>query len=47
LILDLATANNTMIIAVTHSSQLAALFATQLHMQDGQLIRQGRREPPA
>lgn len=44
LILDLATANNTMIIAVTHSAQLAALFHTQLHMQDGQLIRQGKRE---
>ena len=44
LILDLATANNTMIITVTHSSQLAALFHTQLHMTDGQLIRQGKRE---
>jgi lipoprotein-releasing system ATP-binding protein len=44
LILDLATANNTMIIAVTHSSQLASLFQNQLHMQDGQLIRQGKRE---
>jgi lipoprotein-releasing system ATP-binding protein len=44
LILDLATANNTMIIAVTHSTQLAVLFHTQLHMQDGQLIRQGKRE---
>jgi lipoprotein-releasing system ATP-binding protein len=39
LILDLAIANNTMIIAVTHSPQLASLFANQLHMQDGQLIR--------
>jgi lipoprotein-releasing system ATP-binding protein len=44
LILDLATANNTMIIAVTHSAQLASLFHTQLHMQDGQLIRQGKRD---
>jgi lipoprotein-releasing system ATP-binding protein len=44
LILDLAAANNTMIIAVTHSSQLASFFATQLHMTDGQLIRQGKRE---
>jgi lipoprotein-releasing system ATP-binding protein len=44
LILDLATANNTMIIAVTHSAQLAALFHTQLHMTDGQLIRQGKRD---
>jgi lipoprotein-releasing system ATP-binding protein len=43
-ILDLATANNTMIIAVTHSAQLASLFHTQLHMTDGQLIRQGKRD---
>jgi len=46
LILDLATANNTMIITVTHSTQLASLFHTQLHMVDGQLIRQGRRGEP-
>jgi lipoprotein-releasing system ATP-binding protein len=46
LILDLATANNTMIIAVTHSSQLASFFHTQLHMIDGQLIRQGKRGEP-
>jgi len=44
LILDLATANNAMIITVTHSSTLASLFATQLHMVDGQLIRQGKRD---
>jgi lipoprotein-releasing system ATP-binding protein len=44
LILDLATANNTMIITVTHSSQLASMFHTQLHMTDGQLIRQGKRD---
>ena len=44
LILDLATANNTMIITVTHSPQLASLFHTQLHMNDGQLIRQGKRD---
>jgi len=44
LILELASANNTMIIAVTHSTQLASLFHTQLHMTDGQLIRQGKRE---
>ena len=43
LILDLATAQSTMIIAVTHSAHLASLFHTQLHMQDGQLIRQGKR----
>jgi len=39
LILDLATANNAMIITVTHSPHLASVFAAQLHMQDGQLIR--------
>jgi len=44
LILDLATANNTMIITVTHSPHLASIFHSQLHMQDGQLIRQGKRE---
>ncbi|HEV8291892.1 MAG TPA: ATP-binding cassette domain-containing protein, partial [Tepidisphaeraceae bacterium] len=44
LILELATANNTMIITVTHSSNLASLFHTQLHMVDGQLIRHGKRE---
>ena len=32
------------LITVTHSAQLASLFHTQLHMTDGQLVRQGKRE---
>jgi lipoprotein-releasing system ATP-binding protein len=44
LLLDLATQTNAMIITVTHSPTLASLFHTQLHMQDGQLVRHGKRE---
>ncbi|HEV8605621.1 MAG TPA: ABC transporter ATP-binding protein [Tepidisphaeraceae bacterium] len=43
LLLDLATQTNAIIITVTHSAALASLFNTQLHMTDGQLVRQGKR----
>ena len=44
LLVSLAAATHAILIAVTHSVTLAQLFQTQLHMVDGQLIRQGRRE---
>jgi lipoprotein-releasing system ATP-binding protein len=43
LLVNLAAETNAILIAVTHSAQLASLFHTQLHMSDGILIRQGKR----
>ena len=44
LLVKLATQTHAILIAVTHSPQLASLFGNQLHMTDGQLVRQGKRE---
>jgi len=44
LLITLAHQTSAILITVTHSAQLASLFQTQLHMSDGQLIRQGKRD---
>ncbi len=43
LLVNLATQTHAILITVTHSPQLASLFSNQLHMTDGQLVRQGKR----